>query len=624
MKLDITSIKPSPDTIFGANPLTGRLFESEMGLNKDDKIIIGTTIIKELRRIVDYRKANADNKYHIEKICDTIGVTRQLLYKWISKKGKPGEYTTSLQTLLKISFDRNKRLVIGDKIHNDKHLKVAHFSGYLYDNDQLTREFMLYKNSSFLDEPESATQDVINPEDRKVDVLLHKEFYGKVGSPGDLIHPVYGGRFRDVELEQFYIFAFDPHNLEIEKLCYGKNFHRREIYQEFRDFKYSVLKDVQDYVPYWTQDHDAPIHQMDEILGKWMRAEYNSGNTGVFDSEREGTPGEHYSEHFVSQDTFNRYQKKSIANPPEFNPRTIAIKLLKNPLSLLGNEWHLKNYVSIGVPDHLRINEFENEKNDLENLYRNNKVLPILEDARYQMIAGQLAIAKAAASNLDRINITQSSVKSTNISKHIPLYSEYEVLGGGDHGKLKLDNGLPATGKSVLNTSDYQGENLFGVLFTGETYHVQNPEVFHTTSASNNADVETTYGDYTAIYPKDTILLVSTTEPTKNGDIVIVQRRLWSRTLGRMEERVGTDSYITRWTRDTDLDDFVYCSDPEEVERRQKIWDDYLKDKFGITIGEINTLDDTQMEESYNKFVELKINQIKDWTYKVVAVIEPK
>lgn len=616
MKLDVTSIQPSPDAIFGANPLTGRLFKGEMGLNKDDKIIIGSTIIKELRRIVDYRKANADNKYHIEKICDNIGVTRQLLYKWISKKGKPGEYSTTLQTLLKISFDRNKRLVIGDKTHNRKHFKVAHFSGYLYDNDQLTREFMLYKNPSFLDEPESATQNVVNPEDRKVDALLHKDFYGKVGSPGDLIHPVYGGRFRNVELEQFYIFAFDPHDLEIEKLCYGKDFHRREIYQEFRDFKYSVLKDVQDYVPYWTQDHDAPIHEMDDILGIWMRAEHNSGND-IFDLEPGETLGEHYAAHFVIQDTFNSLQKRSMANPPEFNPATIATKLIRNPLSLLGKEWQLKNYVSIGVPDTLRINEFKNIQNDLEELYRRHKVLPVLEDARYQMIAGQLAIANAAASNIDRVNLTKSSVKSTNVSKHIPLYSEHEMFGGGSKGRLKLDTGLPVTNKSVLNTSDFQGEDLFGVLFTGEVYW----------NGTDKDGQDNEFGDYRSLYPKDTILVASTTEPTKNGDEVIVQIRLWKRALGRMEERVGRDSYISRWTRDTKLDDFVYCSDPEEIDRRMELWNKYLKDEHDMTLG-VDTFDDIMdedvMSEIWQKWLDLKLNEIKDWAYKVVAVIEPK
>jgi len=79
-----------------------------------------------------------------------------------------------------------------------------------------------------------------------------------------------------------------------------------------------------------------------------------------------------------------------------------------------------------------------------------------------------------------------------------------------------------------------------------------------------------------------------------------------------------------RWERDTNFPDLLFCTDPVEASRRERAFAEWLKAHPESDISNFDQLEEEDVRKGFDKWRDLKVHEIKEWAYKVVAVIEPK
>ena len=594
--------------LLGVNPHKMFLLDSRDTVNfasvdKKDLIYIGQSIINEAISL----KSNVDNKYNMSTICIDTGIKKTTLYDWVDATAR--KTRTSMENLLRFSFDRNKRLVLRPMLDGNKNQTMesfaynnnnprawyAEFNGYLYDNDALTREFMLWSNPHFLNAlPVNKLSVISDKDEHEIDAIVSST-------------EQYGFDFNVMGNDPYF---FDINNNDVKVACYGEDYNVRDTYALFRDFKYSRLtsgsplsKDDANSIPhFYIQSHKAS--------GINIFFDAFKENLNVSEINRESV---HYD---IDRELFEKEYFKAIETEFSSTPTPA-----KNSTSMLRQALKLKSSVNVFQPKALKMETYLKRRNR-ESLHgisddaiwrhavTKNKPLITRGSFLAAIVHNYIAMRIHCSKVYQARKITESVVVAEDIKKYIPLYSETEML--HENNKWMQDDttdGIPHTDKSVRYRGKLSPDNLFGILMTGEIYLQE--------------DKDSVWRSYESVYPKGTILIVSTRDECENNDEVIVQMRGGMRGLGTYNARVGRPSYLQRWNRDTAFEDLLFCTDAAEVARRDDEFFTWLKANPESDLPNANQTQE-DLEKGWAKWNELKLGEIRDWVYKVVDKIQPK
>lgn len=568
-------------------------------VNDRDMIYMGQTIINEAATLKD----NQNNRYNISHICADTGIKKATLYDWVD--ATPRKTRTSLQNLLRFSFERNKRLILRPMIDKSKQTLdefsyvtsstrewYAEFHGYLYDNDALEREFMIWSKKDFLNSLPKNKLSVIPSKDA-TDVYMIESSMEQ--------HEFDFNTWGD---ESYF---FDVRNNDVKVACYGENYNVRDTYALFRDFKYSRL----------TSGSPLTDEDVMSIPHYYILPHNKEGISNIYESFLHGLGllGNQARMEPMSLSDFQKQYYAGIDRDLRSNP-----KYIKNSTAMITHL--LKRGVSDFRPSSVRPTHYSSgsigremeASGSVASMINSSglKSVPIIRRNQFlgDLVRNSIQMRMHCRKVTEGKKITEQPIVVADIKKYIPLYSETEMLHEVNKWReSSSDEGIPQTDKSVRYRGNLNTDNLFAILMTGEHYYPhEDPEEV---------------GTYSSIYPKGTILIISTTEAFANNNEVIVQMRGGMRGLGTYNARAGRDSYLQRWERDTNFPDLLFCTDAPEVNRRDKEFGDWIK-AHPETDPSIPNIKDEDLEKGWQKWNELKLGEIRDWVYRVVEIIEPK
>ena len=102
--------------------------------------------------IIDAVKRYKARRLSIPLLAEHLDVSRQTIYAWImtpkpdpNSRTQPDPPKAKIKTLEKLAFDLNKCFKVGIR-RDGGGLRVGRFEGYLYDEQQIQREFLYFKN----------------------------------------------------------------------------------------------------------------------------------------------------------------------------------------------------------------------------------------------------------------------------------------------------------------------------------------------------------------------------------------------------------------------------------------------------------------------------------------------